>query len=51
MRGCAPVVGKDRASILLEGQNVRPKRTLEAGYRFQYPALEGAMADLVQITF
>jgi len=45
------LVGKDRASILLEGQNVKPKRTLEAGYRFRYPALDGAMADLVQITF
>ena len=45
------LVGKDRASILLEGQNVKPKRTLEAGYRFRYPALDRAMADLVQITF
>ena len=45
------LVGKDRASILLEGQNVKPRRTLEAGYRFRYPALEGAMADLVRITF
>ena len=45
------VVGQDRASILLEGQNVKPKRTLEAGYRFRYPALDSAMADLVQITF
>jgi len=45
------VVSKDRASILLEGQNVKPKRTLEAGYRFRYPALDGAMADLVRITF
>ena len=45
------VIGKDRASILLEGQNVKPRRTLEAGYRFRHPTLEGAMADLVQITF
>jgi len=45
------LVGKDRASILLEGQNVKPKRTLEAGYRFRYPALDGAMTDLVRITF
>jgi uncharacterized protein len=44
------LVGKDRASILLEGQNVQPKRTLEAGYRFRYPALDLAMADLVQVT-
>jgi uncharacterized protein len=45
------LVGTDRASILLEGQNVQPKRTLEAGYRFRYPALDLAMADLVQVTF
>jgi hypothetical protein len=45
------VVGKDRASILLEGQNIRPKRTLEAGYRFRYPELDDAMADLVLVTF
>ena len=45
------LVGTDRASILLEGQNVKPKRTVEAGYRFRYPVLEDAMADLVRITF
>jgi uncharacterized protein (TIGR01777 family) len=45
------LVGKDRASILLEGQNVRPKRTLEAGFRFRYAALDDAMTDLVKITF
>jgi uncharacterized protein (TIGR01777 family) len=45
------IVSGDRASILLEGQNVVPKRTLEAGYRFRYPSLDGAMADLVKITF
>lgn len=45
------LVSGDRASILLEGQNVRPKRTLEAGFRFRYAALDDAMDDLVQITF
>ncbi len=45
------LIGKDRASILLEGQNVKPLRTLESGYRFRHPAVEGAMADLVQISF
>lgn len=45
------IVSGDRASILLEGQNVVPKRTLEAGYRFRYASLDGAMADLVKITF
>lgn len=44
------VVGADRASILLAGQNVRPKRTLESGFRFRYPDLPDALRDLVQIT-
>ncbi len=44
------VVGRDRATILIEGQKVVPKRTLEAGYRFQYPTIEAAMDDLVDIT-
>ncbi|HJR68853.1 MAG TPA: TIGR01777 family oxidoreductase [Gammaproteobacteria bacterium] len=45
------LVSGDRASILLEGQNVRPKRTLEAGFRFRYAALDDAMDDLVRVTF
>lgn len=44
------VVGEDRASILLAGQNVKPKRTLESAYRFRYPELQGALRDLVQFT-
>jgi hypothetical protein len=44
------VVGEDRASILLAGQNVKPKRTLESGYRFRFPELQGALRSLVQIT-
>jgi len=44
------VVGEDRASILLAGQNVRPKRTLESGYLFRFPDLPGALRDLVRIT-
>jgi len=45
------LIGKDRASILLEGQNVKPKRTLEAGYTFIFPTLEKALTDLVLVTF
>ena len=45
------VVGAERASILLEGQNVKPKRTLESGYRFRYPDIDLALDDLVQISF
>ncbi len=44
------IVGDERSSILLRGQLVRPRRTLEAGYAFKYPEIRGALADLVQIT-
>ncbi len=44
------LVGRERASILLEGQNVKPRRTLELGYRFTYPDIDSAMDDLVEIT-
>ena len=43
-------VGAERASILVEGQNVVPKRTLAMGYTFAYPDIDGAMKDLVEIT-
>ena len=45
------LVGAERSSILLEGQMVKPKRTLESGYRFRYPDIETALDNLVQITF
>ncbi len=45
------VVGDERSSILLRGQLVRPKRTLEAGYVFAYPDIESALSDLVKKTF
>ncbi|MEM8848624.1 MAG: TIGR01777 family oxidoreductase [Pseudomonadota bacterium] len=44
------LVGRDRASILVEGQKVVPKRTVESGYRFLYPTIDQAMDDLVEIT-
>ncbi|MDB2438473.1 TIGR01777 family oxidoreductase [Hellea sp.] len=44
------VVGEERSSILLRGQLVRPRRTVESGYNFKYPLIDGAMADLVKIT-
>jgi uncharacterized protein len=44
------LVGEERSSILLQGQLVRPKRTLEAGYIFRYPELGSALDDLVHIT-
>ncbi|MEM9403999.1 MAG: TIGR01777 family oxidoreductase [Pseudomonadota bacterium] len=44
------VVGAERASILLEGQNVQPRRTLRSGYRFRFPQIEAALDDLIEIT-
>ncbi len=44
------LVGDERSSILLQGQLVKPKRTLESGYIFRYPELGSALDDLVRIT-
>ena len=44
------VVGDERSSILLRGQLVRPKRTLESGYAFKYSEIEPALEDLVYRT-
>ena len=44
------VVGHERSSILLRGQLVRPRRTLESGYAFRFPSIGGALADLVRTT-
>ena len=45
------IVGEERSSILLKGQLVRPKRTLESGYKFKFPTIDDAMNNLVKITF
>ena len=45
------LVGKERSSILLEGQLVRPKRTLASGYVFRFATLDAALDDLVRISF
>lgn len=42
------IVGSERSSILLRGQRVRPRRTLESGYRFTFPTIDVAMSDLVR---
>lgn len=39
--------GETRASMVLEGQNVYPKRTLESGYQYLYPSLPAALNNLV----
>lgn len=45
------IVGRERSSILLEGQLVRPKRTLASGYLFRFADLDAALDDLVKINF
>ncbi|KAL3860028.1 hypothetical protein ACJMK2_010201 [Sinanodonta woodiana] len=40
------VFGNERAKIILEGQKVIPKRTLECGYKYKYPDLQSACRDL-----
>lgn len=41
------IYGNERAKLLLEGQKVIPKRTLELGYKFKFPQLKGALANIV----
>ena len=37
----------EMSGILLTGQRVLPRRLLQAGYRFRFPAIGAALADLV----
>ncbi len=37
----------EMADLLLGGQHLQPRRTLDAGYRFRFPDLEAALADLL----
>lgn len=39
--------GDGLAELLLTGQRVAPRRLEEAGFAFDYPALDGALADLL----
>ncbi|NXC40888.1 D39U1 protein, partial [Penelope pileata] len=41
------VFGAERAVMLLEGQRVVPKHTLESGYHFTFPDLSAALKDIV----
>ncbi|XP_033925925.1 epimerase family protein SDR39U1 isoform X2 [Melopsittacus undulatus] len=41
------VFGAERAVMLLEGQKVVPKHTLESGYSFIFPDLPSALKDIV----
>ncbi|KAK7478372.1 hypothetical protein BaRGS_00030376 [Batillaria attramentaria] len=39
------VFGRERSHVVLDGQKVIPKRTLETGYPFSYPCLVSACQD------
>ena len=41
------VYGKERAKLLLEGQKVIPKRTLDLGYCYKFPQLKRALANII----
>jgi len=36
------IYGRERASVITDGQKVIPKRTLESGYQFIYPDILSA---------
>lgn len=42
------IFGQERGKLLLEGQKVIPKRTLELGYKFQFPEIKSALASIVK---
>ncbi|XP_035308281.1 epimerase family protein SDR39U1 isoform X2 [Cricetulus griseus] len=41
------VFGRERATMLLEGQKVVPRRTLATGYQYSFPELGAALKDIV----
>jgi hypothetical protein len=38
----------EMAELLLSSQRVQPKQAEAAGYRFRFPQLEGALADVLK---
>ncbi|WAR11662.1 D39U1-like protein, partial [Mya arenaria] len=40
------VYGQDRAMMVLQGQKVKPERTLEMGYEYCHPDIDSAMHDI-----
>ena len=44
------VYGPERGKIILEGQKVIPKRTLELGYKFLFPDLKSACDEFARLS-
>lgn len=42
------IFSPERGKLLLEGQKVIPKRTLELGYKFHFPEIKSALANIVK---
>ena len=42
------IFGPERGSMLLEGQKVIPKRTMESGYSFLFPDITSCLVDIVK---
>ncbi|KRZ13200.1 Epimerase family protein SDR39U1 [Trichinella zimbabwensis] len=40
--------GKERAKIVIQGQKVKPQRTIESGYKFKYTNIYDAMKQIVE---
>lgn len=41
------LMGSERAVVLTQGQKVIPKKTLEAGFQYEYPDLTSALKEIV----
>lgn len=41
------LTGADRAPLILEGSRIKPKRTLESGFQFEFDDIDKAMVDIV----
>lgn len=41
------LTGADRAPLILEGSRIKPKRTLESGFEFEFDDIDKAMVDIV----
>ena len=44
------VYGPERGKIILEGQKVIPKRTLELGYKYLFPDIKSACDEFARLT-